>query len=541
MPEVRLAALWRGRRPAHRPPAPEIAIAPPAAPKIGYEAPPIVEPPEAEARRKFWAQQAENRKNPDFQMALKPIDGNRRGGKKSAAQAALRRPPRHGLKVLDLAKLEPPRREGFRALNVAALLADFRSLGKSKGLPFCIRFALEAALLKNEPMKNEVTCYNVVRTFSTKVVPKVADHWKSRRRGQLESWWTAVALGDPLALLVGRLAEERRDGLSPDLALRAFSKAAIEAMDDALRHRRQTVGSLEAEHALLHSTDASAKARVQVPNLRARLSHNLQTDTVELIPTSIEFRGHSRATHFVLAAADHFVGARIKFDAGEIVEHFTKRGGELAPIQVLRRRLLLPLRQGHQPYYSFPPDAPRSDELDRFYSAENFLQSLGDFTGVKDSKLGARISLAFTSTTPTVTLALHQIRVIPDVWRAGYCWSDGCGVMSQGLADLVSRAMGTRVTACQIRIGLCKGMLVIDPTLTGIQLCLRPSMIKGASSHRCLEVKAAAKIKKAGNMLFCQAIIVISNMLMEQGDRDGGDARFLHKCVFRVTKLLRVG
>ncbi len=54
------------------------------------------------------------------------------------------------------------------------------------------------------------------------------------------------------------------------------------------------------------------------------------------------------------------------------------------------------------------------------------------------------------------------------------------------------------------------------------------------AGHRCLEVKAAAKIKKAGNMLFCQAIIVISNMLMEQGDRDGGDARFLHKCVFRV-------
>ena len=106
--------------------------------------------------------------------------------------------------------------------------------------------------------------------------------------------------------------------------------------------------------------------------------------------------------------------------------------------------------------------------------------------------------------------------------------------MSQELADLVSRAMGTRVTAVQIRIGLCKGMLVIDPTLTGIQLCLRPSMIKGASSHRCLEVKAAAKIKKAGNMLFCQAIIVISNMLMDERDRAGGDARFLHKCVFRV-------
>ena len=28
-------------------------------------------------------------------------------------------------------------------------------------------------------------------------------------------------------------------------------------------------------------------------------------------------------------------------------------------------------------------------------------------------------------------------------------------------------------------------------------------------------------------MLFCQAIIVISNMLMDERDRAGGDARFL--------------
>ena len=63
------------------------------------------------------------------------------------------------------------------------------------------------------------------------------------------------------------------------------------------------------------------------------------------------------------------------------------------------------------------------------------------------------------------------------------------GLDAQGLADLVSRAMGTRATACQIRIGLCKGMLVIDPTLTGVQLLLRPSMIKGASSKACAEIK----------------------------------------------------
>ena len=255
-------------------------------------------------------------------------------------------------------------------------------------------------------------------------------------------------------------------------------------MDDALRHR------ISNERALFSvGADTSAKARVQVPNLRARLDHDMQTGTVTLVPNSIEFRGHSRATHFELAAADRFVSSRIKFDAGEIVEHFTRRGGELAPIQCCSEDCCYLFDKGISPTIHFLRTRPGADELDRFYSAENFLQSLGDFTGVKDSKLGARISLAFTSTTPTVTLALHQIRVIPDVWRAGYCWSDGCGVMSQGLADLVSRAMGTRVTACQIRIGLCKGMLVIDPTLTGVQLLLRPSMIKGASSKACAEIE----------------------------------------------------
>ena len=468
------------------PPAPEIAIATPAA--STYEATPIEETPQSKERREFWKECVANSKNPEYQEALNESRATAEEERKKRRTQLAEVTKGTAWKVLDLAKLEPPRRNGSRALNVAALLEDFRSLGKSKGLPFCIRFALEAALLKNEPMKNEVTCYNVVRTFSTKVVRKVAELWKSRRRGQLESWRTAVELGEPLALLVGRLAEERRDGLSPDLALRAFSKAAIEAMDDALRHRRQTVGSLEAEHALLHSTDVSAKARVQAPNLRARLSHNLQTDTVDLIPTSIEFSGHKRATHFELAASDRFVSSRIKFDAGEIVEHFTKLG-ELAPIQCCGEDCYYLFDKGISPTIHFLRTRPEADELDRFYSAENFLQSLGDFTGVKDPKLGARISLANTSTTPTVTLALHQIRVIPDVWRAGYCWSDGCGVMSQGLADLVSRAMGTRVTACQIRIGLCKGMLVIDPTLTGVQLLLRPSMIKGASSKACAEIE----------------------------------------------------
>ena len=230
-----------------------------------------METPEAE----FWAQQAENRKNPDFQMALKQSTETAEEERNERRRQLSVVPKGTAWKVLDLAKLEPPRRDGSRALNVAALLEDFRSLAKSKGLPFCIRFALEAALLKNEPLKDQVTCENVARAFSTKVVTTVAQNWNRRRRGQLESWHTAVALGDPLAALVGRLAEERKDTRSPDEALRLFSRATEAAMDDALRHR------ISNERALFSGgADTSAKARVQVPNLRARLDHDMQTGTV---------------------------------------------------------------------------------------------------------------------------------------------------------------------------------------------------------------------------------------------------------------------
>ena len=43
-------------------------------------------------------------------------------------------------------------------------------------------------------------------------------------------------------------------------------------------------------------------------------------------------------------------------------------------------------------------------------------------------------------------------------------------------------------SAFQCRIGGSKGMLYVDPTLTGRVVRLRPSMIKFASDHRHIEV-----------------------------------------------------
>ena len=290
--------------------------------------------------------------------------------------------------MLDLAKLEPPRREGLRALNVAALLEDFRRLGKSKGLPFCIRFALEAALLKNEPMKNQVTCYNVVRAFSTKVVTTVAQNWKRRRRGQLESGGH------------GRRARRSSGGCTRRTVRRGargtLSPTKLCVSSRELRKRQWTarcdIGfptsarSREAGRVPFYGRVGEGASAGAEPAGAACPRH---ADGHGFLDASIEFRGHSRAFHFELAAADRFVSSRIKFDAGEIVEHFTKRGGELAPIRCCGEDYYL-FDKGISPTIHFLRTRPEADELDRFYSAENFLQSLGDFTGVKDSKLGRR-------------------------------------------------------------------------------------------------------------------------------------------------------
>jgi hypothetical protein len=64
-------------------------------------------------------------------------------------------------------------------------------------------------------------------------------------------------------------------------------------------------------------------------------------------------------------------------------------------------------------------------------SRSDLLDQLGDFRGVDRSKLGDRISLAFTQTKPLIRLAMDQILPLTEVVTNGYRFSDGCGVMGK--------------------------------------------------------------------------------------------------------------
>lgn len=111
-------------------------------------------------------------------------------------------------------------------------------------------------------------------------------------------------------------------------------------------------------------------------------------------------------------------------------------------------------------------------------SRESLLQSIGSFSDVAISKLGDRIGLAFTLTSPIVQLDVSEIIPIPEIIEHQYRFSDGCGVMGLGIAELAKEALGldTAPGAIQIRIGGVKGMLSVKEDFPTDKIGIRPSV-----------------------------------------------------------------
>ncbi|KAG9119949.1 hypothetical protein FRC07_004787, partial [Ceratobasidium sp. 392] len=137
--------------------------------------------------------------------------------------------------------------------------------------------------------------------------------------------------------------------------------------------------------------------------------------------------------------------------------------------------------------------------------------SLGDFAKVIrcPARYGARMSQAFSSTDPSIIVPKPSIKPILDIKteKGDFEFSDGCGTISRELAKkawqgMLSQMPNTRrrrrhidepiPCAFQIRIGGSKGMVRMDPKLSGEQLCLRPSMTKfEAPGELTLEIARA--------------------------------------------------
>jgi RNA-dependent RNA polymerase len=82
--------------------------------------------------------------------------------------------------------------------------------------------------------------------------------------------------------------------------------------------------------------------------------------------------------------------------------------------------------------------------------------------------------------------------IIDDIERNNYCFTDGNGLVSKGLAKLINEQFSNRFipSAYQIRVAGCKGLIIIDSQSTFEQfyIKIRPSMMKFQCNDWTLDI-----------------------------------------------------
>ncbi|KAI8980167.1 RdRP-domain-containing protein [Trametes punicea] len=150
---------------------------------------------------------------------------------------------------------------------------------------------------------------------------------------------------------------------------------------------------------------------------------------------------------------------------------------------------------------------------------------LGNFSGVHTipSKYAARIAQAFSGTDPSVRIRRDQWdEKLDDLGQKPYLHTDGQGTISPGLRDEIwdvlvkaqpdLARLTLKPSAFQIRFLGFKGIVVVDETLEGVHMRLRPSMHK-FKAHDHDESEAEIEIAKAfiypGTARLCRPLVMV--------------------------------
>ena len=292
--------------------------------------------------------------------------------------------------------------------------------------------------------------------------------------------------------------------------------ATREAVEDLVRSRgaEHTVGVLRSFHSALkestwdiHSKDIPAlfltTAQEYVPELRG-LANPTPEDTfscfhVSVTPTAMKFTGPfqeksnrvfrrypNHHSCFIRMTFEEETRLKFRFDREVDGATFVKRryGTILRETGLKicgRQYLFLAYSQSALKEHSVWFVRPFRDEGNLVDPAA-IIDSLGDFGNSLDRNLiycpgryGARVSQAFTSTDPGVSIEPEEIRKVPDIEvlkvpgdpsKGKYNFTDGVGTISYELAEEINRAMDPRPrsarqdptdpTSYQIRFQGCK-------------------------------------------------------------------------------------
>lgn len=120
---------------------------------------------------------------------------------------------------------------------------------------------------------------------------------------------------------------------------------------------------------------------------------------------------------------------------------------------------------------------------------------MGDFQHIRSvGKFAARMGQCFTTTRQVSGISVPKLRPIPDIerQRGDRIWNftDGVGKISSFLARMIANERGmVEVPSCyQMRMGGCKGVVVVWPDVPPHEVHIRPSQDKFKAIYNGLEI-----------------------------------------------------
>lgn len=230
----------------------------------------------------------------------------------------------------------------------------------------------------------------------------------------------------------------------------------------------------------------------------------------------------NRITRKYAADADRFIRVKFSDEKSEGVLRDLGNNRSVAPFNRVRRALEHGIVVAGR-YYQFLAfgNSQFREHGAYFYaptslkSADDIRFSLGDFGHIRCvAKFGARIGQCF-STTRAMRNSV-KIVTISDIERNGYCFTDGVGKLSLLLAQLAAQELGLHnpfedpPSLYQFRLGGCKGVLALDPNITGSEVHIRPSQLKFPAEYTGLEIIRSSAL--ATPFFNRQIIVVLSHL-----------------------------
>lgn len=268
-----------------------------------------------------------------------------------------------------------------------------------------------------------------------------------------------------------------------------------------------------------------------MPELKTRRHHKIPTScvmmhSVTITPTTIyvnpvQVEVSNRVIRKYNEISDRFLRVRFTDEVYWGRLHNQNDNNGAAVYDRVRRAMVHGIRLGGRHYSFLACGNSQFREHGAYFLAptsnvtvNDIRQWMGYFTHIREiPKYVARIGQCFSTTRAVNSIGLQpQILEIDDIVRNGYNFTDGVGKISKFLAAMVSQELHLGKhppSVFQFRMGGCKGILAVDPTILGSRtVCIRPSQKKFNTDYNQLEIIRTSAFATA--YLNKQIILVLS-------------------------------